>query len=151
MTEEEESQLLKPIEPQEIQRVIGEGRAEVAPGPDGLGYAFYEESAYLLAEPMVEAFNAALNEKGSFFGGYLNLIYKDVGDPYLLTNCRPINASNVDYRIWAKVLHNRLAVWAPHLISEGQTSVVPGHRVGESLRAIREIFTMVRRASGAVE
>lgn len=40
-----------------------------------------------------------------FFGGALHLIYKDTGNPTLLANWRPINISNVDYCLLARILN----------------------------------------------
>lgn len=150
LDEEEEARLLQPVTVEEVQRAIGQGKEASAPGPDGLGYAFYQRFKDLLAEPLAEAFNTAMTHQGrfcrEFFGGNLHLIYKDVGDPHSLQNWRPINISNVDYRIWARILNNRLAAIAHRLITEGQTSAVPGRRMAESLKTARQIVTMVRRA-----
>lgn len=83
-----------------------------------------------------------------FFGGALHLIYNDTGNPTLLANWRPINISNVDYCLLARILNERLIGKMAELLMVGQSSAVLGWRMTNSLRLIQEVFDVVQ-ASGA--
>ncbi|KAJ6651493.1 hypothetical protein lerEdw1_020910 [Lerista edwardsae] len=143
LTEEERAALSAPVTPDEVRVAIRAGRSTSAPGADGLPYFFYQRFAALLAEPLADAFNAALQGRerfhDSFYSGLLRFLFKG-GDPTLVQNWRPITVTNVDYRLLARILNARLAAVASRLVAEGQSNAVPGRRMGATLALMREVF-----------
>lgn len=67
------------------------------------------------------------------------MIYKK-GDKELIKNWRPITLLNSDYKIYAKLLANRMKQSISSIIEEDQTCAVPGRVITESLLLVRDII-----------
>ena len=62
----------------------------------------------------------------------LTLIFKK-GDRQLIKNYRPISITNIDYKIIAKILANRLHTVLPDLISHDQTAYIKGRTISQNI------------------
>lgn len=146
---EDARSLLGPVTETEVSEAIRGARRRSAPGPDGLGWAFYKRFRGWLAEPLAEVFSECLardRTNATFGEGTLIFLPKPgIGDRTLPQNWRPIVLTNVDYRILAKVLNGRLARVASRLVVRTQTSAIPNRRMLDSLCALREFFQRLRR------
>ncbi|PIK38620.1 hypothetical protein BSL78_24530 [Apostichopus japonicus] len=58
-------------------------------------------------------------------------------------NKRPITLLNVDYKLLAKALCNRLALAMPHLVGDLQTCAVKGHCIQQNLWLMRDLTDFV--------
>ena len=112
-----------------------------SPGLDGVPVEFYKEfwddikhlyMAYL-KQVQLDGFSNAKNTNVT------KLIYKKTGEIYLLTNYRPISLINVDVKILAKVLSNRLKYVLPHVIHYSQTAVF-GRTINQTVHMIRDLI-----------
>uniref|UniRef100_A0A803TYK9 Reverse transcriptase domain-containing protein n=1 Tax=Anolis carolinensis TaxID=28377 RepID=A0A803TYK9_ANOCA len=147
LTQQDREDLVAPVMEEEIWQVIFQGKTKSAPGPDGLGWMFYKTFAKWLVPPLTRVINQLLsrdNLTDSFYQGVL-IFFPKQGDLTLPQNWRPIVLTNVDYRIVAKVLNNRLAKLAPKIILGPQTSAVPGRSMLDSLCLFREVFYLAQR------
>ena len=70
----------------------------------------------------------------------IRLFYKNVGDRYELKNWRPISLLNVDYKILAKVITNRLKLIMPIIIGEEQTCGVTSRNIQENIMLLRDVI-----------
>ena len=68
----------------------------------------------------------------------LHICQKYGKDNLLLENWRPISLLNVDYKITAKAIANRIKKVLPKLIHETQTGFMKGRYIGENIRLILE-------------
>lgn len=75
--------------------------------------------------------------------GVITLIYKKKGDKKLLKNGRPISLLNVDYKIIARVIANRLNLVLPNIVSESQTCCITGRDIADTLVSARDIIDLV--------
>ena len=117
----------------EAMKKIGKNKT---PGYDGLPVEFFitfwSEIKYMVLDSFNDAFKEGeLSEMQKQI--ILSLIYKK-GDRRLFKNYRPISLSNVDYKILAYVLANRLQKVLNKLITPEQAAYVKDRYIGENVR-----------------
>ena len=124
-----------------------------SPGSDGLVAEFYKFFWNNIKDTLLECIKYAL-EKGELSieqkRGVITLIPKKDKNRLYLNNWRPITLLNVDYKILAKVLSNRLCKALPQLIDEDQTGYIKGRFIGCNIRIIEDVvmFTQKENISG---
>ncbi len=121
-----------------------------SPGSDGLPAEFYHCFWSTLGQDLVEVLNYSLI-KGqlpeSLRLALITLLFKK-GDRLDLKNWRPISLLNVDYKIGAKTLANRLKMVLSSVLSEDQTCGVPGRSTFDNLRLVRVSNALTRMNLG---
>ena len=75
----------------------------------------------------------------------ISLLPKGENDRLFLKNWIPIPLLNVDYKVLAKALANRLIKFLPQLIDEDQTGYVKKRFIGNNIRIIEDIMIYTRR------
>ncbi|PIK46820.1 hypothetical protein BSL78_16319 [Apostichopus japonicus] len=105
-----------------------------SPGSDGLPREFYRTFWAIIGPDLRAVFedafqNGLLNQSQRL--GMITLLPKS-GDPLDPHNKRPITLLNVDYKLLAKALCNRLALAMPHLVGDLQTCAVKGHCIQQN-------------------
>ena len=97
------------------------------PGSDGLTTEFYLFFWEVLSDYFYNSLLMSI-EKGELTieqrRGVINIIPKGDKDHRLIKNWRPITVLNVDYKIIAKIIANRLRPVLPDLINQDQTGYV---------------------------
>ena len=73
----------------------------------------------------------------------ISLLPKKEKDRIFLKNWRPTSLLNVDYKILAKALANRLTTFLPLLIDEDQTGYVKQRFIGNNIRIIEDIMIYI--------
>ena len=115
-----------------------------SPGPDGLTKEFYTAFSKELIPILTEVF-ALIYESGTLCPSqklsYISLLCKNVNESQFCKNYRPISLLNVDYKIIAKVLSNRLRLCLSDIIHPDQTCSVPGRSIFDNCHLIRDIIT----------
>jgi len=74
--------------------------------------------------------------------GHITLVHKK-GDKRNLKNYRPISLLNVDYKILARIMSNRLNSVIGKIVSPSQTSCIIGRDISDTVASIRDVITMV--------
>ena len=72
--------------------------------------------------------------------GVISLLFKK-GDANKITNYRPLTMLCTDYKIFSKVLTNRLVSVLPFVIGSDQTCAVPGRQLNWNLQMHRDILS----------
>ncbi|KAN0004215.1 hypothetical protein ACTFIZ_010366 [Dictyostelium cf. discoideum] len=121
-------ELEKEISEDEIKLAIEKINEGKAPGEDGITSTFYKTHLFKLLPILIQLFNYFLNHDipQVFKNGVLVSIYKGKGDILDLTNRRPITLLNVDYKIFSKIINNRILKIIPYIISNYQNGFIPG-------------------------
>lgn len=136
-------QLLQPISSDEIQIALKDASKRSSPGLDGLCYEFYSTYFDVLKFDLINLFNLYLLGGGyppaSFSAGVITLIPKK-GDSCDLNNRRPISMLNSDYKLFTKVLWNRLQPMMAKMIGPGQTACISNQSCVENLKQLRNIL-----------
>lgn len=126
----------------EVERAIGHLNPGKSPGPDGLTAAWYKTFRIELSPGLAELFNEAYERKTlppSFSKAHTILIPKtDEGEKLkLVTSYRPISLTNVDYKIFMKVLAARLQGVIKEIVGEHQTCGIKGRTISSNIHKMR--------------
>lgn len=134
---------------EEISQAIAQLSRRKAPGPDGITNDFYatfgDELAPRLASLVTEALQTPAMAPASWKEALMCLLYKK-GDRRVISNWRPLSLLNSDYKLFSRILVNRLRVWMPTLIHEDQRGFVPGRWIGGTAMDIALVLDSYRKA-----
>ena len=141
LSEEDNDPLTKDIEDEEIWDAIKRMNCGKSPGSDGLPVEFYKKIWKFIKPHFLEVIKCMLERElsTSQYEGIIKLISKKE-DLELLENWRPISLLNVDYKICAKMLANRLKYVMEKIISKEQFCGVPGRSIVECNNFMRDII-----------
>ena len=115
-------------------------------GLDGMLPLFYQNYWSLIGPDVTLSILHYLNSgvlSQSFCHSFITLIIK-VKNPEYVTKFRPISMSNVLYRIFSKVLANRLKTIMPQLISEHQSAFMSDHLILDNILVACETLHNMR-------
>lgn len=119
-----------------------------SPGADGLTVEFYIQFWDELKDILLRLYQCVYTQSimtRSMRSGHITLIYKNKGDKNLLKNWRPISLLNVDYKIIARVMSDRLKQVLPGIISPEQSSCIIGRDITDTVASIRDVIWMMER------
>ena len=100
-----------PITLKELTNTINSLPNNKTPGPDGLTYEFYKKFININGPLIISFFNKILNTANipdSWRESVTILILKKSNEKHLIQNWRSISLTNTDYKIFTKILANRL-------------------------------------------
>lgn len=134
------------IKTDEIKTALFAMKTGKSPGKDGLTAEFYR-TFYDIFQPLfIRLFNQIEQNNimpRSMRRGVISLFYKNKGDKRDIANFRPISLLNVDYKILAKIMANRLKHVLPFIINPNQTCCVPGRDISDNVFNIRDVIDYV--------
>ena len=142
LSEEEKNLLTGDIQESEIWDAIKCMSNNKSPGSDGLPIEFYKKVWKIIKFDYMEMVKYVCNDSrlsNSQLLGIIKLIAKS-GDLKVIENWRPISLLNVDYKIFAKVLTNRLKSLVHKFFSKEQYCGVIGKSIVNCNNTIRDIF-----------
>lgn len=143
LDQNDQQSLMDPISVDELKTALIHASKRSSPGLDGLCYEFYSVHFDLLKDDLVNLFNSYLiggnYPPASFSAGVVTLIPKK-GDSYDLDNRRPISMLNSDYKLFAKILWNRLQPMMVKLVGSGQSACITNQSCVENLRTLRNVL-----------
>lgn len=122
-------ELEAPISGPEFDKAIKDIKTGKAPGPDGLPLQYYKTFSNILNPRFLTFFHSLQlnqNPPKQLLEAYISIIPKEGKDPNQVTNYRPISLINVDVKIYAKILGNRLLPLLTSLVSLDQVGFIPG-------------------------
>jgi len=137
----------KVITKQEIFDSLSTMSKNKSPGSDGITMEFYNQFWNVIGDILLKLYKNVQEEEimsRSMRHGIISLIYKK-GDKSNLRNWRPISLLNVDYKILARIMSNRLKYVLPTIISEDQTCSVIGRDISDNISSVRDIINMVEQ------
>ena len=111
-------------------------------GPDGMPPLFYQNYWSLIGSDATHSILHYLNSgvlPQSLCYSFITLIPK-VKNPEYVSQFRPRSLGNVLYRIFSKVLANKLKIIMPHLISEQQSSFMFDRLISDNILVAFETF-----------
>ncbi|KAJ4445054.1 hypothetical protein ANN_06853 [Periplaneta americana] len=135
---QQQRDLQLPITEEEILVAIETAPKNTAPGPDGLTYQLYKIHWTLIKDTLVELFNYIFDSGivvEGFSDGIVILLPKVI-QPRTVSDYRPITLLNTDYKLFMKILANRLKPTFRDIFEIGQTCSVPDKSIIHNLVTI---------------
>lgn len=132
---DEANNLERPITPAELDVVLKQLKPGKSPGPDGLTTGYYQTYIDILKPHFLQAFNSVSSGNPpprDLLAAHVTVIPKPNKDASMVANYRPISLLNVDLKIYAKILANRLLPLLPNLISLDQVGFIPGREARDN-------------------
>ena len=119
-----------------------------APGPNGLTIGFYKKYFHLFARDFIEILNdfeTPLND--TFNEIKIKLIPKNLNKVKSIDDLRPISLTNIEYRIFTKILTDRISKIGEEIIGEHQTCSIIGRKMSDNITLTRDMiyFANLRR------
>lgn len=125
---------------EEAFKVIKE-MSESAPGPNGLTIGFYKKFFPYFGEYFVCILNNYDNELPDAFNeSLIKLIPKNANKIKGINDLRPISLTNFEYRIFTKILSNRMRAVSFKIIGEHQTCSILGRKINDNINLLRDII-----------
>jgi len=129
-----------PITYEEVWDVIKDMK-ESSPGSNGLSIGFFKKFFPLFGHFFVEILNDSEDILPDAFNEtIIKLIMKNKEKIKTNNDLRPISLTNFEYRIFTKVLANRLRKVCPMLFLDYQTCSVNGRRINDGLNLIKDMI-----------
>uniref|UniRef100_A0A3Q2CLN8 Reverse transcriptase domain-containing protein n=1 Tax=Cyprinodon variegatus TaxID=28743 RepID=A0A3Q2CLN8_CYPVA len=125
-----------PITEEEIQHAIDTLNQHKSPGNDGISAEFYKQFKTQISKILLKVFTV-MEQTGctprTFAQGVITIVYKNKGNQNDLENYRPISLLNTDYKIYAKILANRLNEVMSSIISPSQAYGIPQRNISNTI------------------
>ncbi|KAJ1166925.1 hypothetical protein NDU88_007319 [Pleurodeles waltl] len=135
-----------PLALEELHLAVKSFKSGKTPGSAGLPIEFYTSLWDLVVPDLLELYEE-MEQEGvmphTLRGGMIALLYKHKGERCDIKNWRPISLLNVDYKILAKTMVNRLKGAMGEIVHPDQTCGVKGRRVADSLALIRDMIQYI--------
>ena len=131
------------ISDEEFEQILKEMKKNSSPGSDGLPIEFYIVFWLKIKSVFIASIKMGL-QKGCLSvtqrEGLITLLPKKDKDTLFIKNWRPLSLLNVDYKILAKCLANRIKKHIDFLIHHDQTGFIKGRFIGENINKILSIM-----------
>lgn len=147
ITEEQNLELLMPVEEEEVKRALFSMHPEKSPGPDGMSPGFYQKYWNTVGKDLtslLKNFFDTASLDSHLTDTNIVLIPKKKC-PVQMTDLRPISLCNVAYKVISKVLANRLKRVINGIISETQSAFIPGRLITDNIMLSYEVMHFMKR------
>ena len=149
LDQEEKCMLDEPLFLEEIHIAIKQMKRERTPGIDGFPIEFYDKFWPRLKFSLHSLYLNVTEKNGKFpestRTGIITLIEKKGKDQLLVENWRPITLLCCDYKIFAKVIANRIESVVQKLVHSDETGFIKGRSIGQNLMELNSVLMVAER------
>lgn len=142
--------LSRAVTTEEVKEAVFEMSPSKVAGNNGLN-AFFFQSQWDTVRPQVTKFVQQAFTSGKFLESLNSTLLVRIpkfDNPESLSQFRPISLCNVLFKILAKVLANQMKLVLPKIISQGQTSFIPGRHITDNIIVAQEMAHSMRKQNG---
>ena len=133
----------QPITYEEVSKAISQMSNQKTPGVDGIPVEFYKffwkEIKDIFMELVADISSNGHMHKSAMMG-IINLIPKANRDTRVLANLRPITLLCADFKIFEKIIANRMIPAMEHIIAEDQRGFMQNRRISVNIRKILDLI-----------
>ncbi|KAJ1169478.1 hypothetical protein NDU88_001371 [Pleurodeles waltl] len=136
-----------PLSLEELHLVVKSFRTGKTPGSDSLPIEFYSSQWDLVGPDLLELYEEMEQEGAmphTLKEGMIAVLYKHKWERCDFKNWHPISLLNVNYKIMAKTMVNRLKGAMGEIVHPDQTCGVPGRRIADSLARIWDTIQYIK-------
>lgn len=119
-----------------------------SPGSDGIGVELYRAHKKEFASILVQVFREIERTglvQDRMVEGVITVVFKKKGSRLDLEHYRPISLLNVDYKVLAKVLANRMKRVIGDIVQPTQSYSVPGRDIADTIATVRDVIEYMKR------
>ena len=149
VTEEMNLELMQEFTAMEVEVALKQMAPLKSLGPNGMPPIFYQNYWSLVGSDVTDAILMYLNTgtfPPSLGHSFITLIPK-VKNPKYISQYQPISLSNVLYRVYSKVLANRLKKLLPNIVFEQQSAFMTDHLISDNIMVAFETLHYIRNHS----
>ena len=149
ITEYMNAALIAPFHGDEVKEALKQMAPLKAPGPDGMPPLFYQHFWGLVDNDLTSSVLSWLN-LGTLPYPLNNIFFTLIPktkNPDYVTQCRPISLCNVLYKIFSKVLANRLKKILPTIITEHQSAFAKNRLISNNILVAFESLNSMKNMS----
>uniref|UniRef100_A0A8C5QIU9 Reverse transcriptase domain-containing protein n=1 Tax=Leptobrachium leishanense TaxID=445787 RepID=A0A8C5QIU9_9ANUR len=132
------AEMAAPISTEEVAEVIKHLHSSKSPGPDGFSVPYYKGLSPALLQPLTRLFNTYMKGRevpsSDMLLARIVVIPKPGKDPAVCPSYRPISLINVDMKIYAKILANRIGHYIAEVVHPDQVGFIPGREAPDNIR-----------------
>lgn len=147
ITEEQNLELLMPVEEEEVKRALFSMHPEKSSGPDCMSPGFYQKYWNTVGKDLISLVKRFFDTAS--FDSHLTdtniVLIPKKKCPVQMTDLRPISLCNVAYKVISKVLANRLKRVINGIISETQSAFIPGRLITDNIMLSYEVMHFMKR------
>ena len=145
----------QPFSKKELYDSLVSMKQNKTPGYDGFPVEFYVVFWHDISDLLFNSYKFSIDNGAmsmSQRNGIITLLPKKDKDCLYIKNYRPISLLTVDYKIFAKMLANRLKKCIQKLIHPDQSGFLKGRNIGSNIRLILDIidYTDFNEIPGAI-
>ena len=135
---------------EEIKDVLWSMKLYKAPGSDGLHARFFQRFWFVVGESIKEEVRRVFIERKvpDYLNKTLIVLIPKIQGPETIGNYRPISLCNTIYKIISKIIVARIRLHLEHLVSQYQTTFVPGRRGADNVIIVQELIHTIGRIKG---
>lgn len=149
LSEEESLKCEGLVQEKECIQALKKMKLNKSPGSDGLTVEFYKTFwpylKHLLIDCLAEGFTEGKLAESQRIG-ILSLMFKK-NDPNDLNNWRPLTLLNIDYKILAHCLAERIKPLLPKIINTDQNGFIKGRNITFNIRLIQDIIDYAEKSN----
>lgn len=134
----------------EIQKAIMSLKSGKAPGPDGIPVEVYKKISNILSPFLLRMYKQSQLEGNlppTLTQATITVLHKKGKDETEVGSYRPISLLNIDGKIYAKILANRLNPLMTSLVHTDQTGFIPNRNSLSNLRRLFDILYTERKTN----
>ena len=136
LTEKQRHDLAQSVTKEDLEYALKYMKKGKSPGADGLTVEFYRRFWPVVGQLVIDSITHA--QQVGFFTTYqrlgiLKLLPKPRKDPRITKNLRPITLLNVDYKLFTKVLADRMKLVLPDIIHTDQNGFIKRRFLGNNI------------------